>query len=365
MTLASAIRAQTAALAQSAIAGWNRFWFAPSDAATLAVIRILAGAMLLYTHAVWTIDLLAFFGPQSWVTVEAAQFFHRGSGMMTGELYGGDSFAWSIFFWARTPAAVWAVHLAGLVVFACLTLGFLTRIMAILAWVLAVSYVQRTPGALFGLDQINTMLAMYLMVGPSGASYSLDAWLRRRRTAALPDTAPLDTSATVATRLIQLHMCVIYMFAGIGKLVGPAWWMGTGIWGGVSNYEYQSLDATWLAWWPMLSATMSHVTVYWEIYYPVLIWPKKTRPIMLLIAIPLHLGIALFMGMITFGVIMLVANLAFIPPAAMRRAVNWLLARRRTKCVAQVAGDRAAIIEPRPRTAKQSIQRFTAPRPSH
>jgi hypothetical protein len=35
---------------------------------------------------------------------------------------------------------------------------------------------------------------------------------------------------------------------------------------------------------------------------------------MLAIAIPLHLGIALFMGMITFGLVMLIGNLAFVPP---------------------------------------------------
>ena len=41
--------------------GWNRFWFTPADPATICLIRILAGAMLCYTHAVWTLDLAAFF----------------------------------------------------------------------------------------------------------------------------------------------------------------------------------------------------------------------------------------------------------------------------------------------------------------
>ena len=36
---------------------WDRFWFSRSDPATLGVIRILAGAMLLYTHFVWMLDL--------------------------------------------------------------------------------------------------------------------------------------------------------------------------------------------------------------------------------------------------------------------------------------------------------------------
>ena len=41
------------------VAGWNRFWFTPADPATLGAIRIFAGAMLFYTHLVWSLDLPA------------------------------------------------------------------------------------------------------------------------------------------------------------------------------------------------------------------------------------------------------------------------------------------------------------------
>lgn len=315
---------------RGAAAGWNRFWFAPANPATLGMIRVLAGAMLLYTHLVWTIDLEAFFGPHGWVTPAANELFNRPPNIpevIDDDPFRGRSFVWSIFYFASEPAQIWAVHIAALATFALLTVGLWTRVVAVLAWVFAVSYVQRAQGALFGLDQINTMLAMYLMVGPSGACYSLDAWLARRKNAAAPAFPP-STSANIAIRLIQLHMCVIYMFAGIGKFVGASWWNGTGLWGGVANLEYQSLDATWLAWWPHLTAFLSHLTVYWEVYYPVLIWPRALRPWMLIIAIPLHLGIALFMGMITFGLVMLIGNLAFVSPAAVQAAVSWLFRRQ-------------------------------------
>lgn len=316
--------------ARSAVAGWNRFWFAAVDPATLGLVRILGGAMLLYTHLVWTLDLAAFFGPNSWISPDAARQAHAGSAEMPGDLYGNVSFVWSVFYFADTMEAVWAIHIVALVAFVLLTLGLFTRVAAVFGWVLAVSYVHRTPGALFGLDQVNTMLAFALMVGPSGACYSLDRWLRRRKAAAqaapLPAFVP-SVGANIALRLVQLHMCVIYMYAGFGKLVGEAWWNGTGLWGAVANLEYQSLDATWLAWWPMLGAFMSHVTVYWEIYYPVLIWPRATRPWMLLVAIPLHLGIAMFMGMITFGLAMLIGNLAFVRPETTRAVLGWLFRR--------------------------------------
>ena len=43
---------------------WDDFWFTPTSPSTLSAIRVLAGAMLLYTHLVWSLDLDAFFGPQ-------------------------------------------------------------------------------------------------------------------------------------------------------------------------------------------------------------------------------------------------------------------------------------------------------------
>ncbi len=47
--------------------GWNAFWYTPVDPTLLGVIRILAGLMLLYTHAVWGLALDDFFGPDAWI----------------------------------------------------------------------------------------------------------------------------------------------------------------------------------------------------------------------------------------------------------------------------------------------------------
>jgi len=174
---------------------------------------------------------------------------------------------------------------------------------------------------------------MYLMIGPSGACYSLDGWRSRagRRGLKIEGSGAgesLSVGANLAIRLIQVHMCVIYFFAGIAKLQGPTWWDGTAMWGAVANLEYQSLDLTWLATWPRIINLMTHVTLFWEISYCVLIWPRLTRPIVLLLAIPLHLGIALGMGMITFGLVMLIGNLAFVSPALTRAVGEWPLRAR-------------------------------------
>src|SRR5262249_55911731 len=134
----------------SIIDGWNRFWFTPADPATLSLIRVFAGAMIFYTHLVWTFDLEGFFGPQSRISPAFARAFHR------------SDWAWSHLFWIDSPTVLWTVHILALIVLAMFAVGLFTRVTSVLAFLIVVSYAHRVPGALFGLDQINSLLAMYL-----------------------------------------------------------------------------------------------------------------------------------------------------------------------------------------------------------
>jgi hypothetical protein len=298
-----------------ALGGWNRFWFTPALPHTLALMRMLAGAMILYTHLVWTLDLSAFLGPDSWITGDVARQVHAANAERMGA---SASLAWSHLWYIESPAVLWAAHVAALAVLAMFMLGLFTRVTSILTWLLVVSYCHRLTGSLFGLDQINAMLAMYLMLAPCGSVWSLDRWLARRRGGKLSPVAA-TVSANVATRLIQLHMCVIYLFGGIAKMRGVTWWDGSAMWLSVANYEYQSLDMTWLVHVPLLVSLLTHMTVFWEAFYCALVWPRLTRPLILLMAVAVHGGIALFLGMITFGLVMLIGNLAFIAPETVER----------------------------------------------
>jgi hypothetical protein len=302
-------------LTRAVVDGWNRFWFTPADVASLALMRICAGAMLFYTHLVWTMELDAFFGPDGFIPVASAESFYAWIGS-------SRSYAPSYLWYVESPTTLWASHIAGLVVLALFTLGLFTRVTSILSFVVALSYVNRVPGALFGLDQINVMLVTYLMLAPCGTAYSLDRWLAARKAGGRLAPAPPTVMANVATRLVQVHMCIIYFFAGLGKLQGETWWHGDALWGAVANLEYQTLNLTWLADWPLLTAILTQVTAYWELTFPALVWPRLLRPIVLFIAIPLHLGIGFGLGLMTFGLVMPIALIAFVSPQLVRRLLG-------------------------------------------
>jgi hypothetical protein len=293
------------------VKAWDRFWFTPQKPHTLALLRLLGGAMLLYSHAVWTLDLPAFLGPQSWLTPQTVALLNQGPD--------GYSYTPSFWLWIHSPTVLWIVHLAALAVFALLILGLYTRVVSVLAFLLALAYCHRLTGCLFGLDQINTFLAMYLMLGDSGAVWSLDAW-RRRRALGLPADvdAPPSVSTNLAMRLLQVHLCVLYLFGGIGKMRGETWWDGSALWFAFASLEYQSLDMTWTVRHRWALALLTHLTVFWETFYCFFVWPRLTRPICLALAVLVHGGIALCLGMKTFGLSMIIANLVFVPPETVR-----------------------------------------------
>jgi hypothetical protein len=225
-------------------------------------------------------------------------------------------------YYIESPGLLWALHLAGLVVFGMLTVGWYTRVAAVLAWIISVSYVNRLTGTLFGLDQINVFIATYLMVGDSGGVWSVDRWLASRCGNGVSPVLPrIDTN--IAIRLLQLHMCVIYLFGGIHKMRGETWWDGSALWYAFASLEYQSIDMLWTAKHRWLLATLTHVTVFWETFYCFLVWPKLTRPICIAMAVGVHAGIGLCLGMKTFGLVMIIGNLAFVYPETVAALAAW------------------------------------------
>jgi hypothetical protein len=288
---------------------WRRFWFEPADPTPLAVMRILFGGMLLYTHIVWGLNLEGFFGSSGW------------QGETLVRTLQSDQFVWSFWWWIPHGLHLTA-HVTCLAILALFMLGAFTPVTSVLAYLITVSYACRAPMANYGLDQINGLAALYLAIGPSGRTLSIDRYRQRYRLARKQLTQGLDpvvppvgpsARANLALRLVQVHLCVIYVFACLSKLQGESWWNGTAIWQVVSNLEYQSRDVTWLAWYPWLVNLLTHATIAWEMTFWALVWRPRLRPFVLLAGTAIHLGIGAFMGMWTFGLAVIFAYVAFLP----------------------------------------------------
>lgn len=297
-----------------AVSAWDRFWFTPLRPETLAVIRICCGAMLVYIHAIWTSQLSSFMGRDAWIDGEAIRQLHS------------QDWAWSWLFSVENLGVLYLHQAIAIAASICMTVGFATRFAIPVTWWFTLMVCHRMTGALFGLDQVVMMLSMYLMWSRCGSVWSIDGRIARNRGTNWFRPAPVAAiSNNMATRLIQLHLCVIYLFGGLSKLRGEMWWDGSAMWFSIVNFEYQSLDVTWLGHFPFLIGLLTAITIFFETFYCALIWPKLTRPVTLAIAFMLHGGICIALGMWTFGTIMLVANLAFVSPEFLTQMVRRFL----------------------------------------
>jgi uncharacterized membrane protein YphA (DoxX/SURF4 family) len=288
---------------------WNTFWFTPADPLPLAVVRVCTGLLLTWSCLVWLLDPDAFFGNRGWLAPTDVWRMND------------QPWQWSFYFVGPGPNAARVLAGVSLVAAVLLTVGLATPLAAVVSLVGLVSAANRAPLNTFGLDDTLGMLLISLVIGPSGAKLSVDEWLR----GAGQGSAPPSVRANVALRILQVHLCVVYFFSGTGKLFGASWWEGTAIWGAAANVQYRTLDLTWMAWYPLVVNAITLTTLFWEVGYAVLIWPKLTRRLFLAMAVMVHLGIGLAMGMMEFGLAMITANLAFVPAAACRRLIPKLL----------------------------------------
>jgi CubicO group peptidase (beta-lactamase class C family) len=122
---------------------------------------------------------------------------------------------------------------------------------------------------------------------------------------------------------MQVHLCVIYLAAGLDKAMGSQWWSGEAIWQTVSQPVFSTFDLSWLArhsWIPMVAGWGTLVV---EIGYAFLVWPRRTRKVWCVATIGFHLGTCLFMGLVFFSsvMILLTSCLFLMPEGVAERAV--------------------------------------------
>ncbi len=342
---------------------WDRFWFRPSDPTVLGLIRLCTGLVLVYSQLMFSFDLQSYVGAEAWVDDGPGGAAHTlryelpfvtlPTGWQVTDpadlVIGRGHYFWSVFYHVHDPRWVYAVHFGILAIMVLFTVGLWTRITSVLAWAGGMCYLQRAPTLLFGMDTMSNLLLLYLMIGPCGEALSVDAWLRRRRerAAGLGDLPPRPSAtATLATRLLQINFCFIYMGSGTSKLLGSAWWNGTAVWGTMANSYFAPLNqawyASWLQWlashrvvWEISMTSFCVFTLFLEIGLPFLIWNRRWRWLMVCGAVMLHTGIGVFMGLVTFSLCMLCMVLSFVPPEAVRDLLERVSAAWRRSAVVE------------------------------
>jgi hypothetical protein len=184
-----------------------------------------------------------------------------------------------------------------------LLLGWQTRVMAFQAWFTGLVLCHSSILTTYGVDAFANIALFYCVLMPVGASMSLDRVTGRA-------SGQATTSARLFLRLLQLHMCVVYLTAGLSKARGEQWWNGEAVWRALNMPQFSTFDMSWLANFPWVMLLASWGTLLIETGYPIGIWPARLRPWWLLAIVGMHLGIAVFMRLWLFSALLIVLNVS-------------------------------------------------------
>jgi uncharacterized membrane protein len=164
-----------------------------------------------------------------------------------------------------------------------LALGCFTRVAAITAWLMSISFANANPYLDNAGDTIRLILLFYLMFCPSGAAWSIDALFVRRSGPVYVHPWPL--------RLIFVQMIFIYFMNGLYKLFGASWLEGNSLYYVLGDLALTRFSRTQLPVPFDVSRMMTWTTLVWEASFPLLVLFKWPRRIALCMGVMFHLGI--------------------------------------------------------------------------
>ena len=147
------------------------------------------------------------------------------------------------------------------------------------------------------------MALFYLMLSPLPDRCSVDSRLIKTK---VKDPRLLG----FWRRVLQMHLCFVYFFGGLAKLLGSGWWNGANLWRSLIRPPFNLLSPDILVRFKYVLPVLGISICLIEIGYPVFIWIKKTRFLWLVCILAMHAAIGLTMGMYLFALVMIVLNLA-------------------------------------------------------
>jgi hypothetical protein len=281
----------------------RRFWFGEADVAPVALFRILFGLLLF--NWFWQLfpNLTAFFTDEG--ILPRRELALSDPDRLSLLNLSGD---WSLV------AIVWSISC---LVALALTLGWRTRLMCLLAFVLVSTFSWRNPLILDGSDLVFRFVPLWLGFTSAGDRWSIDAHRR--------SDGPAVRGWAFPIRILELQIAWIYLATGFEKLGGIDWIVGT------AAYYALQLEHTFGRPWayavavdPVLSHLISWYTLAVELaFLPLVMIPiRVTRLIGAVAAAAMHVGILVLMNVGNFPLVMIAACVLFVPAAWIHRLMR-------------------------------------------
>ena len=270
-----------------------------ADLRSLALFRIVLALLVLADLAGRIPDLPAHYTDEGVLPRSVLLQEVLSSSALSLNLVNGTIFSQVLLFGVAALAAL------------ALLIGYRTRLMIVIVWVLLLSIQWRNPLVLSGSDTLLRILLFWGMFLPLGAYWSVDRALK----AAPPRTSMRFVS--LATVGLFFQIAFVYWFAVILKS-GPEWRVdGTALYYALNWDHVATPIATYLLNFPALLTVLTFATLGLEAFGPFLLFsPFLTGPVRtgtILAFMSLHFGIWLTMDIGLFPLVSAFCMVCFLP----------------------------------------------------
>jgi hypothetical protein len=113
-----------------------------------------------------------------------------------------------------------------------------------------------------------------------------------------------------ASIALIIQVCLVYFLSALAKLNNTEWLDGSAISTTLQVQQY-SLELFSHTKQNILNTIVNYVVLFYQLFFPVVIWFKKIKKPFLMIGVLMHLFIAFIMGLMSFGFIMILAYVYF------------------------------------------------------
>lgn len=305
---------------------WD-YWFGLVDSRPLSLFRV-AFALILLKDALYHLPLAGIFYSDAGVLPRSAlaQIARETRFSLMDSL--GTEFLASAFF------LLWA-----LVAF-CLLIGYRTRLMSILNFLMVVSVHERNLYVIDGGDTIMRALSFWMMFIPVGQYYAVDALRARWRLASQskrvadlrPSSAP-QMAFAFPIRAIQLQVAFVYLFTFWYKTYGYTWLEGDAVYYALQLKSFTHITGDiFVAIAPnALLKLMTYFVLFAEGAFFPFVFSPIFQPYLRIVGLTsvalVHIGIGVLMSIPNFSLLMLVSYIVFFQP----EWVLWLEKRSRAR----------------------------------
>ena len=214
----------------------------------------------------------------------------------------------------RCVQGVFLVYVAAL---SALLVGWHSRMSAFVAWLMHMVLFMANRGAAYGVDDFAHITLFYFLWFPVGNWLSLDVAAGRA-------SSDPSAAARLAIRVLQIHLAIMYTASGLEKATTPPyqWLDGDVIWRTMLLPEYRQIELSWMCEFPWAVMVLGWGALVFETGYGLMIWSSWTRWFWGVNIVAMHLGIAIFLGLVSFGFFMIVLTTAAFLVSADPNVVN-------------------------------------------